>query len=375
MATTRDYYEILSVERTASGDEIKRSYRKLAMKFHPDRNPGDAEAEANFKECAEAYEVLSDDAKRQRYDQFGHAGLRGQTGHDFSHMHAEDIFSMFGDIFGDAFGGGGQRRGNRPARGYSLETQTEITLNDVLMGVEREIEFTRQDTCEVCKGSGLKEGASPTTCPTCGGVGQVQQAGLGGMFRMVTVCPTCQGSGTIIAEADRCAACNGSGKQPLKRKLSVKIPAGIHDGQAVRIPGEGEPGDKGGPRGDLHVVVRVADHELFDREDNHLVMRMPVSFTQAALGAKVTVPTLDGETTITIKPGTQHGELFRVRGEGLPNLRGGGRGDLVAVLLIEVPKKLTGKQEALLRDYAETEDHDVLPENKSFWAKIKETIG
>jgi len=378
MATQRDYYEILCVERTASGEEIKRSYRKLAMKYHPDRNPGDTDAEAKFKECAEAYEVLSDQAKRQRYDQYGHAGLRGQTGHDFSHMHAEDIFSMFGDIFGDAFGGQRRRR-NRRSRGYSLETQTEITLHEVLTGVEKQIEFTRQDICETCKGNGLRGGASPVACVTCGGVGQVQQAGLGGMFRMVTTCPACQGSGKTIVETDRCRTCKGSGKQPLKRKLSVKIPAGIHDGQAVRIPGEGEPGEPltggGGPRGDLHVVVRVAEHDLFEREDDHLVMRMPVSFSQAALGAKVTVPTLEGETTLTIKPGTQHGEVYRVRGQGLPNLHGHGRGDLVAVLLIEVPKKLTSKQETLLREYAETEDHDVLPANKSFWEKIKETIG
>ncbi len=376
MATQRDYYEILSVERTASGDEIKRAYRKLAMKFHPDRNPGDDAAEARFKEAAEAYEVLSDTDKRQRYDRFGHAGLRGQTGHDFSHMHAEDIFSMFGDIFGEAFSGG-QRRGggNRASRGYSLETQTEITLHDVLHGVEKEIEFTRQDNCEACGATGLRPGAKPQTCVTCAGVGQVQQAGLGGMFRMVTTCPACGGSGKTIADSDRCETCRGSGKQPLKRKLSVKIPAGIHDGQAVRVAGEGEPGGHGGPRGDLHVVVRIAEHELFQREDDHLVLRMPVSFTQAALGAKVKVATLDGETEIRIKPGTQHGELFHVKGQGLPNLRSRTRGDLVAVLLIEVPKKLTGKQETLLREYAETENHDVMPQNKSFWDKIKQTIG
>jgi len=379
MATQRDYYEILSVERDASGEQIKRAYRKLAMKYHPDRNPGDDEAEARFKEAAEAYEVLSDPEKRQRYDRFGHAGLRGQAGHDFSHMDAGDIFSMFEDIFGDAFGGGGRRRqrggGSRPSRGYSLETQTEISLHEVLTGVEKEIEFTRQDNCEACGATGLRPGAQPNTCVTCAGVGQVQQAGLGGMFRMVTTCPACGGSGKTIADADRCETCRGSGKQPLRRTLSVKIPAGIHDGQAVRVPGEGEPGGQGGPRGDLHVVVRVAEHELFQREDDHLVMRMPVSFTQAALGAKVTVPTLEGETEIRIKPGTQHGETFRVKGEGLPNLRSKQRGDLVAVLLIEVPKKLTSRQEQLLREYAETEDHDVMPHNKSFWEKIKETIG
>ncbi|MEO1236657.1 MAG: molecular chaperone DnaJ [Planctomycetota bacterium] len=376
MATQRDYYEILSVERNASGDQIKRSYRKLAMKFHPDRNPGDAEAEAKFKEAAEAYEVLSDSEKRQRYDRFGHAGLKGQAGHDFSHMDAGDIFSMFDEIFG---GQGGGRRGGRrggPRRGYDLETQTEITLEDAFRGTEVDIEFTRQDVCDTCHGTGGKPGTQPTTCVTCGGVGQVQQAGLGGMFRMVNTCPNCQGAGKVYL--DKCSTCRGSGRVGKKRKLSVKVPAGIQDGQAIRVPGEGEPGTPapgsnsgGGPHGDLHVVIRIAEHELFAREDDHLIMKMPVSFTQAALGATVSVPTLDGETELTIKPGTQHGELFRVRGEGMPNLRGGRRGDLIVALLLEVPTKLSAKQKDLLREYAETENHDALPENKGFWDKIK----
>ncbi|MEM1108361.1 MAG: molecular chaperone DnaJ [Planctomycetota bacterium] len=375
MATQRDYYEILSVERSASGDEIKRSYRKLAMKYHPDRNPGDAEAEAKFKECAEAYEVLSDAEKRQRYDQFGHAGLKGQAGHDFSHMNAGDIFSMFDEIFG-GMGGGRSRRGRGPGgaqRGYDLETQAEITLNEAFAGTQAEIEFTRQDICDTCKGTGGKPGTDPSTCTMCGGSGQVQQAGLGGMFRMVNTCPNCKGAGKIYL--DKCVNCRGLGRIGKQRKLSVKVPAGIHDGQAIRVSGEGEPGSNGGPQGDLHVVIRVADHELFTREEDHLIMKMPVSFTQAALGANVSVPTLDGETEITIKPGTQHGELFRVRGEGMPDLRTGRRGDLIVALLLEVPTKLTAKQEELLREYAESEDHDVLPENKGFWSKIKEHLG
>ncbi|MEO0514434.1 MAG: molecular chaperone DnaJ [Planctomycetota bacterium] len=374
MATQRDYYEILSVERTASGDEIKRSYRKLAMKFHPDRNPGDEAAESKFKECAEAYEVLSDAEKRQRYDQYGHAGLKGQAGHDFSHMNAGDIFSMFEDIFGGSGGGGRRRRGPGGAqRGYDLETQTEITLNEAFTGTTTDIEFTRQDVCETCKGTGGKPGTDPSTCTMCGGQGQVQQAGLGGMFRMVNTCPNCKGAGKIYL--DKCTACRGGGRQGKKRKLSVKVPAGIHDGQAIRVTGEGEPGSGGGPQGDLHVVIRVAEHELFTREEDHLIMKMPVSFTQAALGAKVNVPTLDGETEINIKPGTQHGELFRVRGEGMPDLRSGRRGDLIVALLLEVPTKLSNKQKQLLREYAESENHDVLPENKGFWDKIKTYIG
>ena len=381
MATTRDYYEILSVEKTASGDDIKRAYRKLAMKYHPDRNPGDKEAEAKFKEAAEAYEVLSDDAKRKRYDQYGHAGLRGQAGHDFSHMDVGDIFSMFEDIFGDALGGGRRRGGGgggaRAQRGYSLETQVEITLDDVLRGATREVEFTRQDLCETCSGSGAAPGSKPVTCTTCGGNGQVAQAGFGGMFRMVTTCPTCGGAGKVVSEP--CKECRGSGRKPKRRVLSVKIPPGIHDGQAVRVPAEGEPGLNGGPRGDLHVVVRVQEHDLFERQDDHLVMKMPISFTQAALGAKVKIPTLDAgdgaaSAEMTIKPGTQHGDVIRIEGQGLPNLRGGRRGDLAAVLVIEVPKKLTEEQEHLLREFAKTEDADVLPETQGFWDKIKQVL-
>ncbi len=369
MATTRDYYEILGVERTADGSTIKSSYRRLAMKYHPDRNPGDTEAETKFKEAAEAYEVLSDDNKRQRYDQFGHAGLRGQASHDFHHMDVGDIFSMFGDIFGDAFGG--TRRGRRSGaqRGYDLETRTEITLEEAYRGVKRDIEFTRQDICEACDGTGGKPGTEPVTCVTCGGQGQVQQAGLGGMFRMVTTCPACGGAGKIYPE--KCPTCGGSGRSPKKVKLSVSIPAGIHDGQAIRVRGEGEPGAKGGPRGDLHVVVTLAEHELFERQEDQLILRMPVSFTQAALGAAVAVPTLDGEQEINIKRGTQHGEVFKIPGQGMPNLRSGRRGDLHVVLMIEVPKKLTDRQEELLREFAETEDKDVMPHSQGFWEKMK----
>ncbi len=368
MATTRDYYEILSVDRQADGETIKRAYRKLAMKYHPDRNPGDKEAEARFKEAAEAYEVLSDPKKRQLYDRYGHAGLRGTSGHDFAHMDVGDIFSMFNDIFGESFGGG-RRRGRGPSRGYSLETQVEVSLEEVARGVEKEVTFTRQDVCETCAGSGAAKGSRPVACDTCGGAGQVSQTGFGGMFRMVSTCPACGGAGTV--NRDPCKTCRGSGRQPRRRTISVKIPPGIHDGQAIRVPGEGEPGDRGGSRGDLHVVVRVKPHELFTREADHLILRMPISFTQAALGATVRVPTLNGEQELTIKPGTQHGELVTLRGHGLPNLRNGHRGDLAVLLEIEVPKRLTGEQERLLREFAETEDRDVMPQTKSFWDKIR----
>lgn len=379
MPTTRDYYEILSVERTADAEEIKRAYRRLAMKYHPDRNPGDAEAEAKFKECAEAYEVLSDAQKRQVYDQYGREGLKGRGGpatHDFSRMNIEDIFSMFGDIFGGGFAQA-QRRG--PARGYDLETEVALSLDDVLKGCEREVEFTRLDVCEKCVGTGAKPGAKPQQCPTCQGAGKVQQTGLGGMFRMVTACPHCGGRGQIIREF--CDACRGKGRVPKARKLAVKIPPGVQAGQAVRIQGEGEPpppeaspaGE--GLRGDLHVVVRVKDHEMFARDGDNLLLEMPIPFTQAALGAEVDVPTLEGRRKLTIPRGTQHGAVFRVDGQGLPNLRSGRKGDLLVGVKIEIPKKLTKKQEQLLRDFAGTEDKSVLPESQGFLSRVKDLFG
>ncbi len=381
-STQRDYYEVLSVERTADGEEIKRAYRRLAMKYHPDRNPGDADAEVKFKEAAEAYEVLSDDQKRKVYDQFGHEGLKrggGPATHDFSRMNVQDIFSMFNDIFaGGGFGGfsGGGRGQRGPARGYDLETEVEITLEDVLKGCEREVEFTRMDACDKCAGTGAKPGSKPVQCPTCGGQGKVQQTGLGGMFRMVTECPACGGRGKIIK--DFCEACRGKGRVPRKRKLSVRVPPGIADGQAVRVRGEGEPpppeaspnGD--GLRGDLHVVVRIAEHERFHREGDHLLMEMPITFAQAALGAELEVPSLDGPQKLTVPRATQHGALFKLAGLGLPNLRGGSRGDLGVVVKIEIPRKLSQQQEKLLREYAATEDRHVLPEEQGFWKNIKD---
>ncbi len=369
MASTRDYYEILGVERSTAADDIKRAYRKLALKYHPDRNPGDKEAEAKFKEAAEAYEVLSDGDKRQRYDRHGHEGLRGTSQHDFRHMDPTDIFSMFGDIFGSQMGGGG-RRGGRAERGYDLETQVELTLEEVATGVERQIEFTRQDHCPTCAGSGAKPGTKPAACVACGGAGQVAQSGFGGMFRMVTTCPNCRGQGTVIK--DKCPDCQGSGRKPKNRVLQVKIPAGIHDGQAIRVAGEGEPGAAGGTRGDLHVVVAVADHELFERDGDHLLLKLPISFTEAALGATVQAPALIGSEhhSLTITAGTQHGELIHLPGQGLPNLRSGRPGELVIQINIQIPPKLTEKQEQLLREFAATEDKQVNPESKGFWDKV-----
>ena len=386
MTTTRDYYEILSIERDADGDEIKRAYRRLAMKYHPDRNPGDEEAERNFKEAAEAYEVLSDDNKRKIYDQYGHSGLRGAAGaggaaHDFSRMNADDIFSMFSDIFGGGagFGGRGARGGRRGApRGYDLETEVAIELNDALHGTTREVKFTRLDVCQTCTGSGAKPGSTPATCETCGGHGQVIQSGMGGMFRMQTTCPNCRGRGKTIK--DKCPDCKGKGRQPKDRTIEVKIPPGIRDGQAIRIASEGEPPppeaspEGNGIRGDLHVVVRVENHSLFKRDGDHLILELPIAYTQAALGAHIDVPTLDEEdASLVIPKGTQHGQLFRIENAGMPNLRTGRRGDLAVITHIEVPKKLTEKQEKLLRELATEEgENGILPHRDGFWNKVKE---
>lgn len=381
MPTTRDYYEILGVERTADAEEIKRAYRRLALKYHPDRNPDDPDAEAKFKEAAEAYEILSNPTTRARYDRYGHAGLRGAgvAAHDFSRMEVGDIFSMFEEIFGGGVSRPGRRGSRGVPRGYDLETEVGITLSEVLTGCERDVEFTRLDVCQTCHGNGMRPGTRPEPCPTCDGAGRVQQAGLGGMFRMVTTCPACRGRGQIARHL--CDTCRGKGRVPRHRKLTVRIPPGIRDGQAVRVQGEGEPppadvspsGD--GVRGDLHVVVRVEPHDLFQRRGDDLLLEMPISFTQAALGAEVAVPTLQGRRMLTIPRGTQHGAVFRLQGEGLPELRTGRRGDLLVGVLIEIPTRLSSRQEDLLRQFAETENQDVLPRTQSFLKKIRELFG
>ena len=370
MATTGDYYKILNVERGAPADQIKRAYRKMAVKYHPDKNK-DAGAEAKFKEAAEAYEVLADPKKRQLYDQYGHEGLRGTSGHDFTHMDVGDIFSMFNDIFGDSMGFGGRRGGaSRRRRGYDLETQVEISLEDVAGGVDQEVEITRQDVCGKCGGSGAKAGTKPTRCVMCGGQGKV--ASRQGLFQMVRTCPHCQGGGQVITE--KCSTCGGEGRTPLNRKIRISIPAGIQDGQMVRVGGEGEPGPGGSDHGDLYVVVRVAPHRIFTRQADDIVLQMPVSFAQAALGATVPVPTLNGNKEIDVPRGAQHGDLCRLNGDGLPRLRGGRRGDLVIVLAIDIPKKLSERQEQLLREFAESEEQDVTDARRSFWEKIKDSL-
>lgn len=377
MATTkRDYYEVLSVTRTADGEEIKRAYRRLAMKYHPDRNSGDgkAEAEIRFKECSEAYEVLGDPQKRARYDQHGHQGVAGQ--HDFSHMDVADIFSMFDEILGGGMGGfggrGGGGRQSRPHRGFDLETQVEMTLHEVATGCEKTIEFEKQDTCETCRGSGARPGTAPTACTQCGGQGRVAQQGFGGMFRMVTTCPNCRGRGSVVRE--HCRTCGGNGRQLRKRVVTVKIPAGVHEGQGVRITGEGEPGDQGAPPGDLHCYIVVKPHPIFSRHNNDLVCQIPITFTQAALGATLDVPTMKGNERMDVPSGTQHGEVFKLKGRGLPDVRSSRSGDQIVQILIEVPKKLSERQKQLLTEFASTEDVSVLPQRKGFLDKLKEVF-
>ena len=379
--TQRDYYEILGIDKSATEDDVKRAYRRLAMKYHPDRNPGDAEAEKSFKEAAAAYEVLSDSGKKQVYDQYGHEGLKGAGGpaaHDFSRMNVDDIFSMFNDIFAGQGGGGGQRRTS--ARGYDLETHVSLSLEEVATGCEKMVEFTRMDVCETCTGIGAKPGSRPVKCATCGGHGKVQQSGLGGMFRMVTACPACGGRGQVIKEF--CPSCKGKGRTPKPRKLSVRVPAGIADGQAVRVRGEGEPPaveesrDGAGARGDLHVVVDLMDHRLFKRDGDHLVLELPISIAQAALGAELEVATIDGgKTTVSIPKGTQWGDQFRVDNQGLPDLQSvlrerPRRGDMVVITRVEVPRKLTPQQEKLLREFASSGGQQVSAETQSFWKKM-----
>ena len=371
----RDYYEVLGVNKGASGDDIKRAYRRLAMKYHPDKNPDNKEAEAKFKECAEAYEVLSDSGKRQKYDQFGHDGLRGMGMRDYSHMKWQDIGSIFEDIFagggfGDIFGrSGGRAARGGPTRGYDLETTVDLTLKDVAKGAEKTIEFTRKDLCSECNGSGSAKGSSPGNCSTCGGSGQVAQAGMGGFFQMVSTCPKCRGAGKVITNP--CKKCKGSGRIPKKRIVNIKIPAGVHEGQGIRVSGEGEPGTAGGPRGDLYCYVRIFEHPFLHRENSDLVAFVPISFTQAALGGAVQVPSLNGTRELKIPAGTQHGDVFRIRGQGLPDMRTRRSGDELVKVLVEIPKKLNKQQQELLKQFAETEDKSILPETKGFFEKLK----
>jgi molecular chaperone DnaJ len=371
VAAKRDYYEVLGVGRDASPEEVKRAYRQAALRYHPDRNkePG---AEERFKEAAEAYEVLSDSEKRHRYDRYGHAGLQGVGIRDFSGMGVEDIFSIFGDLFGDMFGG---RFARGPLdRGVDIQTVIEIDLREVLTGVQKTLRFQRTDFCARCDGEACEPGTHRRNCATCGGYGQVERQTSMGFFvtRSVVECPQCRGRGWF-AETP-CRECNGSGRGSRRVECEIKIPAGVHDGQTIRVRGEGEPSPVGTQRGDLRCLIRVREHEFFQRDGDDLVCTLPISFTQAALGAQVDVPTLTGVTPLRIPSGTQHGALFRLPGKGLPNLRNGRRGHQIIQTLVEIPKTLSREQAELLRKFAATEDKNVLPESKGFFDRVKEYL-
>lgn len=368
MAGKRDYYEVLGVARTATQKEIADAYRRLALKFHPDANPGDEGATERFKEAAEAYEVLSDAEKRARYDQFGHAGVEGGAPH-FTDL--EDIFEAFGDMFsGGPFGDffGGRRRGRRHRRGADVRVDVTLDLEEAARGAKKTVEFPRSHRCETCNGSGSAPGSRPETCRRCGGRGQIVQSA--GILRVQTSCPACQGAGAVIA--DPCSACRGHGYVAARVRVDVAIPAGIDDGMRVRLPGEGEPSPDGGPPGDCYCFVSVRTHKLFRREGLHLILRLPISYSQAALGATVEVPTLSGREELTVTPGTQPGDVFRLRGRGMPDPRGSGRGDLLVQTFIEVPRRLSAKQATLLRELAELERVDVTPERKTFLQTLRD---
>lgn len=346
----RDYYEILGLEKGADESDLKKAYRQLALKFHPDRNPGDASAEEKFKEASEAYEVLSTPEKRQMYDRFGHAGLSGAGHHGFHDVN--DIFSSFGSIFDEFFGfsGGGGRRSGRAGR--DMRYDLTISLKDALQGANQNIEFQRPCTCESCAGTGARSPSDKKTCDTCGGIGQVRRSQ--GFFSVQTACPTCRGEGSVIVHP--CASCKGKGQTLQSKSLAVKIPAGVDSGMQLRLSGEGEPGAGGGQPGDLYVVIEVEESENWYREESNLVLKHPISMTQAALGCKLEIETPLGSEAIEVKAGTQYGHRIVVPSKGFPSLRGRGKGDLIVELLVFIPKKLQKEQRELLEKLAESMD-------------------
>lgn len=368
----KDLYEILGVAKNASEDELKKAYRRLAMKYHPDRNPGDKDAEAKFKEAKEAYEILSDAQKRAAYDQFGHAafeaGMGGGAGPGYGGGFSGASFSdIFGDIFGDVFGGG-RGRGTRPYRGADLQYNLEISLEEAVAGTTVKIRVPTTEPCQACGGSGAKKGTKPKTCPTCGGAGavRIQQ----GIFTVQQTCPTCRGRGEIIEEP--CPECRGQGRVQTHKTLSVKIPPGVDTGDRIRLGGEGEPGEHGGPAGDLFVIIHVKPHPIFVRQDADLYCEVPISFATAALGGEVEVPTLGGRARLKIPPETQSGKLFRLRGKGVAPVRGGAPGDLICKVNVETPVNLTDAQKDLLRRFDESlhGDHH-RPQEQSWMGRVK----
>lgn len=364
----RDYYEVLGVAKNAGDEDLKRAYRKLAFDNHPDRNAGDKDAEARFKEATEAFEVLRDADKRQVYDRYGHAGLNGQ-GRAPDFRDARSVFEdLFGGLFGDLFGGG--RAG--PQGGRDLQVGVEIDLTEAARGTTRTVTIPRDENCPECAGSGARKGTQPRACGRCRGQGVVLTAQ--GIFRLQQTCPGCGGRGAVIA--DPCVRCVGQGRVEVSRTIEIHIPAGVDNGNRVRVPGEGEGGAPGGRRGDLYCLIRVREHPLFQRDGGHLICRVPVTFSQAALGAEIDVPTLAGTIKHALPRGTQGGDLLRIPGKGMPTVRPDGRagrtGDLIVQVIVETPRNLTKRQEELFRELAEVEQKNVSPQRKSFLDKLKE---
>ena len=371
----RDYYEVLGVQKSASADEIKKAYRKLAKQNHPDLNPGDAAAEARFKEVNEAYEVLSDDKKRQMYDQYGHAGVDPNFnpggfggGFGFDDM---DLGDIFGSFFGGGFGGGSARRKNAPQRGESLRASLNLSFEEAAFGCEKEISLSRTDSCPECNGTGAEKGSTVETCPTCHGSGTVKQTHRTplGMMSTTGTCQTCGGSGKIIKTP--CSKCRGTGKVRASHKIKVSVPAGIDQGQTISVRGEGNAGTNGGPAGDLLITVTIRPHHILTRDGTSVLCEVPITFAQATLGAEIEVPTLDGKVKYTVPEGTQTGTVFRLRGKGIPVLHSKSRGDQFVRVNIEVPKNLTQKQKDLLNQFSASLGENVYTERKSFFDKLK----
>lgn len=376
MSTKRDYYDVLGVGKSADATEIKKAYRKLAMKYHPDKNPGDKEAEERFKEINEAYEVLSDETKRRNYDQFGHEGVNGQGfggaggfgGQGFGGF--DDIFGdIFGDMFGGGFGGGRQRR-RSPERGADIKQRVNISFEEAAFGKKVQVKINRSEECEECNGSGAKPGTSKKTCPTCNGSGQVQsvQRTPFGNIASTRTCSTCNGEGEVIDSP--CTKCHGKGSIRKTKTIEVDIPAGIDEGQMIKLGGQGELGSRGGPRGDLYIEVNVNAHPLFTREGYDVYLEMPITFAQATLGDKIQVPTLDGKVEYEIPEGTQTGTVFRLKGKGIPKLRSNVRGDQYVKVTVEIPKKLNDKQKELVRQFAKECGQEVHQRQKTLSDKI-----
>nr|WP_297279672.1 molecular chaperone DnaJ [uncultured Butyricicoccus sp.] len=381
MADKRDYYEVLGVSKSASDEDIKKAHRKLAKKYHPDLNRDNPEAAEKFKELNEAYEVLSDKDKRARYDQFGFAGVdpnygagQGGFGGGFGGFDMGDLGDIFGSFFGGGFGGSSRSRRNAPQRGETLQQRIILSFEEAAFGCEKEISINRIESCEDCGGTGAEQGSSVETCSNCRGSGMVTQTQRTplGMFQTQAACPNCRGTGKIIRKP--CKKCSGTGKVRKSRTLKVKIPAGIDDGQSIQLRGQGNAGTNGGPNGDVIVTIAIRPHPIFNRDGNNVICDIPISFPQAALGDTLQVPTIDGKVEYTIPEGTQNGTVFRLKGKGIQNVNGRGRGDQYVRVTIEVPTRLTEHQKRLLRDFESSTTDENQAQRKSFWDKVKDAF-